>query len=135
MWKINVGSNRALTLKFDQFSVEDGNICQYDYLLIKTSENGRQLGRFCGTRSQPDITVGGNTAWLYFNSDDSVRTTGFRMLWSSKLKDGFTESPTKAATTKRRAFTPTATTAGNLVEADLAHCEPEMNAISRSDFN
>lgn len=103
IWQIKVHPSRELSLKFDQFSVEDDSRCQYDFLLIKTSENGRELGRFCGTRSQPDITVGGNSVWLYFKTDTSMTKTGFRMVWSSKLKPGLTDPPvqtTKATTQK-----------------------------------
>ena len=110
IWRISIDPARELTLKFDQFSVEDDSRCQFDYLLIKTSESGRELGRFCGTRSQPDIIIGGSTVWLYFETDDSVAKRGFRMIWTSNLKRGFTAVPTQATTVKPRRSTTKETT-------------------------
>lgn len=110
IWRISIDPIRELTLKFDQFSVEDDSRCQFDYLLIKTSENGRELGRFCGTRSQPDVIVGGSTVWMYFETDDSVTKRGFRMIWTSNLKRGFTAVATQPTTVKPRRSTAKQTT-------------------------
>lgn len=99
-----IDPRRELILKFDDFAIEDDSQCRFDFLLIKTSENnGRELGKFCGSSTPPDIQVGQNKVMILFKSDASVNKRGFRMVWSSQPKKGVVIPPTTKApaTTKR----------------------------------
>ena len=104
LYHIMIDPRRELILKFDDFAIEGDSQCRFDFLLIKTSENnGRELGKFCGRSTPPDIQVGQNKVMILFKSDASVNDRGFRMVWSSQPRKGVTIPPTTkaAATTKR----------------------------------
>jgi len=53
-----------------------------DYLKISNANN-QTIGRYCGLRTGQRLSaIGGNYAVISFHSDGSVRTRGYRLLFS-----------------------------------------------------
>ena len=101
IWTISVKPERTLTLKFDDFSVEDDITCRFDFLLVKkSSQSGLELGKFCGSIKPRFIRVNGNKVWMLFKSDDSVGKKGFRVIWSSEPNGGYVPTTSPKVTTR-----------------------------------
>ena len=63
---------------FSQFSLEDEDLCNHDFVEVREGgAGGPLLGRFCGLTVPTNITVG-NNLWVKFRSNEAIPGQGFR---------------------------------------------------------
>ncbi|BFZ22541.1 hypothetical protein BsWGS_25580 [Bradybaena similaris] len=79
-WTIQGTQNSVVSLSFSDFSVEQTDACDYDFVKVHdgNSESAPVLGLFCGNTLPPNVTTSGNTMFIIFKSDDSVNDWGFK---------------------------------------------------------
>ncbi len=80
VFTIAPGSVTAITLKFTQFSLENG----FDYLRIYNglSATGTPANTYTGTTIPATVTYGGAIT-IKFTSDSEVNSTGFAAIWTA----------------------------------------------------
>eukprot|EP00794_Sanderia_malayensis_P003627 gene3627-4141_t len=122
IWTITVSPDRSIRLSFDDFAVEEDITCRFDFVKVKTSsQNGLDLGKFCGSTRPRDISVNGNKLWILFKSDTSEQKRGFRVTWSSKPRvDQIARSTTKPRTTSSHVKPRVSTTAKAIIKPTTA---------------
>jgi len=85
-WLIEVSSDQAVNLRFEEFDVEssvNGN-CQYDYLAVydgTTVDSSNLIGRYCGDVLPDNVKSTSNTMTVQFKTDGSVAKGGFRAVY------------------------------------------------------
>ena len=74
--------------QFNNFSLEYGTECQYDYLEMRNgeSEDSAFIGRYCGLTAPPPVTSTHNHLWIHFFSDPSQTSSGFRMAYDATIE-------------------------------------------------
>lgn len=81
LWKIKTPRGRGALLVFDVFDIEKQKHCKYDFVDIQatvgSSSQIRPVGRFCGAKKPPLISVKDGELWLRFHSDGTVQKKGF----------------------------------------------------------
>ncbi|XP_078384782.1 cubilin-like [Oculina patagonica] len=78
-YTVPIPHGMALKITFQEFEVEDGPSCKYDYLKI-TNEKGKLFGKHCGGPYMDvnmEVNVTGNYARLIFHSDADLEKRGF----------------------------------------------------------
>ncbi|KAM3910115.1 procollagen C-endopeptidase enhancer 2-like [Leptodactylus fuscus] len=99
-WHIVAPKNQVIELTFGKFDVEEDSYCRYDYLAVfngGTTDNNRQIGKFCGDVPPKTIYSDGNEMLVQFVSDLSVTADGFEVVY--RMKDA-SEVPKQTAETK-----------------------------------
>ncbi|XP_061636950.1 membrane frizzled-related protein isoform X2 [Phyllopteryx taeniolatus] len=91
VWHISVEEGHVIMLRFNNFSLETQDVCEFDYVEVHDSDNigaGRVLGRFCGTTRPPDLTSSGQHMTVLFAADEGVADSGFNATYRSmSLRD------------------------------------------------
>uniref|UniRef100_W5KSA7 Membrane frizzled-related protein n=1 Tax=Astyanax mexicanus TaxID=7994 RepID=W5KSA7_ASTMX len=79
-WRISAEEGHVIRLRFQNFSLETQDVCEFDYVEVHDSANtgdGRVLGRFCGSGLPPDLTSSGPVMTVVFVADEGVADSGF----------------------------------------------------------
>ncbi|XP_013390346.1 bone morphogenetic protein 1 [Lingula anatina] len=105
-WTITVPSGMRIKMEFaSTFNIEGyaGGNCNYDTLTIfdYPQSPSNQITRLCGETAPAPVYSSGNKVVVVFNSDDSVKKTGFKMTWSAVGASASTARPTVPPTTRR----------------------------------
>ncbi|BFZ17237.1 hypothetical protein BsWGS_20276 [Bradybaena similaris] len=79
VWRITVGEEFTVALKFQSFEIENHKDCVYDYLEVHDgpTEASPLFGKYCGFKIPEDIKSRGNHLYVKFVSDGSVQKAGF----------------------------------------------------------
>ncbi|XP_072174323.1 cubilin-like [Diadema setosum] len=78
--------NTAVQLNFTgSFDVGSTGSCDGDYIEIRDGlgSSAPFVGRFCGNKAPPVITLSGNKAYVVFHTDDTGAGSGFTMAYTS----------------------------------------------------
>lgn len=80
LWKLKSPRGRGALVLFEVFDLENQTHCKYDFVDIETNVAGRirPVGRFCGKKKPPFISVKNGEIWIRFRSDGTVQKQGFR---------------------------------------------------------
>uniref|UniRef100_A0A8C1YT96 Zgc:154142 n=1 Tax=Cyprinus carpio TaxID=7962 RepID=A0A8C1YT96_CYPCA len=78
-WHITVEPNKVIHLWFEDFSIQDSNTCEADFITLK-DELGI-IGKYCGYSSPKPIVSLGNSIFVYFNTNDRYTEKGFKALY------------------------------------------------------
>ena len=72
-------------LHFDEFELETGSSCQFDYLRIMDSDGTTLMEKNCGENGNlpPDVLSTSNIVNLVFITDGSVTRTGWSVSWTA----------------------------------------------------
>ena len=79
-----------VSIQFEAFNLEDHSSCAYDWLEITEggSSTSSVIGsKLCGSSNPGTIVATGNSVTLYFHSDESVTSSGFKL----KIEEGKVE--------------------------------------------
>ncbi|KAF7700135.1 membrane frizzled-related protein isoform X2 [Silurus meridionalis] len=79
-WHISTKKGNVIQLRFHNFSLETGDVCEFDYIEVYDSGNTRDskiLGRYCGSDLPPDLTSTGPVMTVVFVADKGVADSGF----------------------------------------------------------
>ena len=99
-WTITVPEGKLIEIKFQEADIEFSTDCLKVFLKIHDGRtiNDTPLGTYCG-KSQPAIVKSsGRYLYLYFRSDGSSESRGFRLSW--RALDIFATTMTSTATVK-----------------------------------
>uniref|UniRef100_A0A673NE00 Ovochymase 2 n=1 Tax=Sinocyclocheilus rhinocerous TaxID=307959 RepID=A0A673NE00_9TELE len=78
-WHITVEANKVIHLWFEDFSIQDSNTCEADFITLK-DELGI-IGKYCGYYSPKPIVSLGNSFFVYFDTNDRHTERGFKALY------------------------------------------------------
>ena len=94
-WLIVVEAGRIIQLDFEDFDVESGGDCSYDYLDIFDGSNdfSQKIGTYCGNGVHHLAQSTGNQMYLHFRSDDRQTRKGFMLRWDSMVEGFATNKP------------------------------------------
>ncbi|XP_048237900.1 cubilin-like isoform X1 [Haliotis rufescens] len=83
-WLITVNTGDTITLTFNSFDLETASSCQWDKVEVRdgVDQTASLLGRYCGNDSPAPVRSTGNTMYVYFKSDSSIRGGGFQASWT-----------------------------------------------------
>ncbi len=72
-----------IVITFPDFNLESSFRCYGDVIAISdgTDENAPSLGKFCGSKVDPQVNSSGNSVFIRFKSDFSTSARGFRLFW------------------------------------------------------
>uniref|UniRef100_A0A7G3AGB7 Cubilin n=1 Tax=Lutzomyia longipalpis TaxID=7200 RepID=A0A7G3AGB7_LUTLO len=81
-WLITAPGDHNVQLTWINFKIEHESTCDYDYVEIfdNSTDPGRSVGRYCGTRTPPIITSLGHSMTVKFVSDESVSEGSFSFM-------------------------------------------------------
>ncbi|XP_061188550.1 cubilin-like [Saccostrea echinata] len=85
VYQITVPPMYRVFFKVERLILQDkgeNNICS-DYLELKESASGIDLGRYCGEMDRFSVITSGNTAWARFVSDNVTTSQGFTVFWDA----------------------------------------------------
>ena len=71
-----------MSLQFLDFNLEASSQCRWDWLKIRDGDDASaiQIGeKLCGDQSPNPIVSSGNALYIYFHSDGSVESSGFKI--------------------------------------------------------
>ena len=101
-YSIRVDPGKTVNLIFNDFQLEEDITCRFDFISIRdydSSNAGRDLGKYCGTRVPAQVKSSGNELWVLFKSDGSVGKRGFRAVWNAIDSSGATAVASTTSTT------------------------------------
>ncbi|XP_013185402.1 cubilin [Amyelois transitella] len=84
-WLILAPAGKYIKLTWNRFAIENTHSCNADYLeLIITEEDDKKnsLGKYCGIKAPPTLTITSNNVMLKFVSDNSVKLAGFSVTYT-----------------------------------------------------
>lgn len=75
---------KYISLKFNEFLLQDSYRCSADYLMIReANEDGRLLGTLCGSGIPPTVTSS-TSLWLQLHSNWLLERKGFNLTYEVK---------------------------------------------------
>ncbi|MEL7309821.1 MAG: CUB domain-containing protein [Pseudomonadota bacterium] len=79
------GADKHVALTFNQFDVEKGDGCTYDWVEVYdgASTTAASLGRFCGRKKPRQLVSSGSQMTVTFTADNSVSKPGFEATFKS----------------------------------------------------
>lgn len=82
-YEITVSPGKKIKLTFDDFDIEKGPSCNYDFLRVYDggSSSSKEIGKYCGNKSPGEVLTTGNKMLVYFRSDDRGSKKGFKITW------------------------------------------------------
>ncbi|XP_068201536.1 cubilin-like [Palaemon carinicauda] len=85
IWEIQVPEEMAIQITWEYFDLEGPNpSCPYDFVDISEYATGKTLtGRVCGSEVPPPVTSRSNLVAVTFESDDSVTSKGFWLMFEA----------------------------------------------------
>ncbi|KAJ8727243.1 hypothetical protein PYW08_015640 [Mythimna loreyi] len=84
-WLLIAPEGMHIKITWNRFDLEDMPSCGSDYLeLLEIDENNENnvLGKFCGNHAPPALTTSTNRLMINFESDGSIRSSGFSMSYT-----------------------------------------------------
>uniref|UniRef100_A0A2A4JDL6 Cubilin n=2 Tax=Heliothis virescens TaxID=7102 RepID=A0A2A4JDL6_HELVI len=84
-WLLIAPEGMHIKLTWNRFDIEEMPSCGSDYLqLVEIDDNNENnvLGKFCGSRAPPALTTSTNRLMLRFESDSSIRSSGFSVSYT-----------------------------------------------------
>ena len=74
-----------IRIKFNNFELQGGSSCQYDYVEVYDGEStqSRILGTYCGTSTPPTLIATGNRVLVVFKSDGAYQKKGFQFFYTA----------------------------------------------------
>lgn len=81
---IKADTGKVIQLTIEKMDIEyGGTACDYDYLQINNGQYPTDplMGKFCGKKSDLQLTSSGNAVRILFKSDDSGNAKGFTLTW------------------------------------------------------
>ena len=84
---IEVENGKRIHIKFTNFSVENSNSCQFDYVLVEDGDGTILMEKTCGSNLPPDVISRTNTVKVIFDTDVSSVRTGWKLEYSYLLLD------------------------------------------------
>ncbi|CAM4474958.1 unnamed protein product [Leuciscus chuanchicus] len=78
-WHITVEANKVIHLWFEDFSIEDSNTCEADFVTLKDGLG--TIGKYCGYSTPKPIVALGNSIFVYFDTNDRYTEKGFKALY------------------------------------------------------
>ncbi|KAJ8725267.1 hypothetical protein PYW07_016225 [Mythimna separata] len=84
-WLLIAPEGMHIKLTWNRFDIEDMPSCGSDYLeLQEIDENNENnvLGKYCGSHAPPALTTSTNRLMLNFESDGSIRSSGFSVSYT-----------------------------------------------------
>ena len=96
--KIHIGTSQCddqtccflqqVQLVFDRFRLEQSSHCEYDSVTIYdgSDDTAPLLRTLCGSSRPGDVTASGNVVSVYFSSDDTITSYGFRIQYRTVLR-------------------------------------------------
>jgi len=79
---------QQVQLVFDRFRLEQSSHCEYDSVTIYdgSDDTAPLLRTLCGSSRPADVTSSGNVVSVYFSSDDTIASSGFRLQYRTVLR-------------------------------------------------
>ncbi|XP_035273212.1 cubilin [Anguilla anguilla] len=88
-WHITVSPDKVIQLWFEDFSLEDTDLCSSDFLTIQ--DNLGTIGKYCGrTKPKPLVSLG-NSLVVYFDTNDQGTDKGFKARYSAVAPESTAE--------------------------------------------
>ena len=88
---VRFAANEIVAITLDKFDVEDGSLCNYDYLTFYDGDttSSRIIDKeLCGYSARgKTFKSTGNVMTLFFKSDDSVTRPGFKIYANNGMFD------------------------------------------------
>ncbi|XP_030644095.1 ovochymase-2 [Chanos chanos] len=78
-WHITVATDKVIHLWFQDFSLEDSDICAADSITLRDSLG--IIGKYCGFSTPQPVVSLGNSLVVYFNTNDKVTDKGFKAFY------------------------------------------------------
>ncbi|KAF7223607.1 tolloid-like protein 2 [Nothobranchius furzeri] len=76
-WSITVDPNKVIHLWFEEFALEDTQLCTADFITLRDTLG--TIGKYCGyTKPRPVVTVS-NHLMFYFDTNDRKTDQGFKV--------------------------------------------------------
>ena len=83
---ISVDQNKFIQITFEEIDLENSAKCDYDYLEIKDSNDGR-VQRYCQKGQSMSFKSSGRSLQIQFFSDEIGQQKGFKIRWKA-MSDG-----------------------------------------------
>lgn len=85
VWILGVPNNKIIALGFEEFELEGGAGCRFDYVEVRDgdSQNASLLGRYCGRTAPLMIKGSSDKLWLRFHSNELLTGKGFEAMWTT----------------------------------------------------
>ena len=79
---------QQVQLVFDRFRLEQSSQCEYDSVTIYdgSDDTAPLLRMLCGSSRPGVVTASGNVVSVYFSSDDTITSSGFRLQYRTVLR-------------------------------------------------
>ncbi|KAB1253791.1 Cubilin [Camelus dromedarius] len=87
-WHLQGPLGHYLTLRFEDFNLQNSSGCERDFVEIwENHTSGHLLGRFCGDTIPNSIDTSGNVALVRFVTDSSLSASGFRLRFDASVEE------------------------------------------------
>lgn len=88
MWILGVPRNKLIAVGFEEFQLEGGASCEFDFVELRDgeSQDSPMLGRFCGNTAPLMIMGSSDRLWLRFHSNGLLSGRGFEATWTAESK-------------------------------------------------
>ncbi|XP_064472120.1 cubilin-like [Ornithodoros turicata] len=92
-WEIRVPLNERVELRFEDFELESGRSCRWDYVEIfdGPDDSSELKGRFCGSTGPQHIKSSGSRMFVRFKSDGSNAHRGFNAVYIAACGGRYTD--------------------------------------------
>ncbi|XP_061102877.1 tolloid-like protein 1 [Conger conger] len=80
-WQITVSPDKVIHLWFEDFSLEETDVCSSDFVTIQ--DNLGIIGKYCGLTIPKPLVSLGNSLVVYFDSNDRGTEKGFKARFSA----------------------------------------------------
>ncbi|XP_068094350.1 cubilin [Hyperolius riggenbachi] len=89
LWVIRTESDKILRITFPYFKLQMSQRCTFEFLQIHDGDSisAHMLKRFCGSTAPEELFSSHNSLFLWFQTDDEVKTGGFQINWESRQPD------------------------------------------------
>ncbi|KAL5010260.1 hypothetical protein ScPMuIL_012565 [Solemya velum] len=80
-WIIMAPASETIQFDFEDFQIEGGSGCQYDFVRIRDggTVSSPIIGTYCSSTQPNTTTTTGNIAFIRFRTDDSIPKRGFKL--------------------------------------------------------
>ncbi|KAK3736523.1 hypothetical protein QZH41_009404, partial [Actinostola sp. cb2023] len=88
VWVLGVPDNKLIAIGFNEFELEGGVDCRFDYVELRDgeSQNSPFLGRYCGRTAPLMIMGSSDKLWLKFHTNGFVSSKGFEATWTTEAQ-------------------------------------------------
>ena len=85
---IEVTEGLKIELEILNFDLEHQSLCYYDFCQVLDTD-GKEIGKFCGTKVPPTIISSGSKMSVIFQSDKDINHKGFKATWKETTQDSW----------------------------------------------